>query len=148
MARMIRAMCIEIAAMGGHEASADAQLWSDLPGVIKEWLGEPDRFLTVAVTSDGSVVGFGDCRCYMLGGAFRPRKLMHIGSLYVEPDHRNRGLGKSLLALMLAWAKTQECEACELNVHVDNPAIGLYEKWGFDRFSMQMTLDMDQETET
>ena len=78
----------------------------------------------------------------MLGAAFKPRKIMHIGSLYVESNQRNQGHSKALLAAMLEWAKEQGCEACELNVHIRNPAAKFYEKHGFDNFQTQMKIEL------
>ena len=142
IAQMIRAMCSEIENMGGHEVSSDEDLWSNLPNKVIEWLQATEQRLIVAESPQKSLVGFGDCRSYLLGAAFKPRKLLHIGSLYVTPNHRNRGLGKSLIDAMLDWAKEQGCEACELNVHINNPAARFYEKLGFDRFQTQMKIEL------
>ncbi len=140
IARMIRAMCSEIENPGGHEVSSEVELWLDPPNKIRDWLDETERNLVVAETAQIYIAGFGDCRSYLLGGAFKPSKFLRIGSLYAEPDHRQQGLGGSLLDAMLAWAKAQECEACELNVHVANPAARLNEKLGFDNFQTQMII--------
>ena len=142
VAQMIRAMCIEIEHMGGHQVSRDESLWSDLPAQVDEWLSDQDRALVVAVASDGNVVGFGHCQAYLLGAAFAPRKMMHVGSLYVEPRHRKNGFGKLLMDAMLAWATSQGCEACELNVYSQNPAFSFYQRLGFQEFQVQMQIDL------
>ncbi len=145
IAKMIRAMCCEIENMGGHEVSKDEALWQNLPEKVYEWLKNHEQNLVVSESPQKSIVGFGHCRSYNLGAAFKPRKIMHIGSLYVEPDHRNQGHGESLLNGMLEWAKGQGCEACELNVHINNPAARLYEKLGFDNFQTQMKIELVKE---
>ncbi len=139
---MVRAMCTELEATGGHEVSREEQLWRQLPEKVIEWLEEPGQHLVVAELPPGSVIGFGHCRTYRLGAAFRPRKLLHIGSLYVEPNYRNQGIGESIARVMLAWGKKQGCEACELNVLANNPAARLYKKLGFDHFQIQMKIDL------
>ena len=131
--------------MGGHEISSDEGHWSKLPGIIKDWITDKDREIVVAISPQESLLGFGTCKSYMLGGAYRPRKTLHVGALYVAPDHRNKGLGKSLMESMLQWGKEQECEACELNVHIDNPAIRLYEKRGFKKLQVQMSKKLDRQ---
>ena len=52
-------------------------------------------------------------------------------AIAVVPSRRGRGLGHELLTSLLESARTDGFEAISLSVAKDNPAIGLYENYGF-----------------
>lgn len=54
-------------------------------------------------------------------------------TLAVVPSARRRGLGRVLLAALLAQAQLDLHLAVSLSVEQDNPARGLYERFGFER---------------
>jgi RimJ/RimL family protein N-acetyltransferase len=54
--------------------------------------------------------------------------------LMVASGHRRRGIGRSLLAQAVDWARETGVEKLELHVFPHNePAIKLYERFGFER---------------
>lgn len=62
---------------------------------------------------------------------FLGRKGIALVDLYVEPEMRNRGFGKAMLAYLAALAREQNCGRLEWWCHDWNaPAIALYKKWG------------------
>jgi ribosomal protein S18 acetylase RimI-like enzyme len=54
-----------------------------------------------------------------------------LASIYVSPDRRREGLGKTLLATFLADAQAKGFTNIVLGVKADNPARRLYEASGF-----------------
>ena len=56
---------------------------------------------------------------------------LHIGDIQLEQQHRNRGAGWATLALIESRARSRGLNELTLNVFRDNPAIGLYERFGF-----------------
>jgi ribosomal protein S18 acetylase RimI-like enzyme len=54
-------------------------------------------------------------------------------SIAVVPSKRGTGLGSELLKALLERARTDGYEAISLSVEKDNPAVGLYERHGFQR---------------
>jgi ribosomal protein S18 acetylase RimI-like enzyme len=52
-------------------------------------------------------------------------------AIAVVPSRRGRGFGHELLSALLDCARTDGFEAISLSVGKDNPAIGLYESYGF-----------------
>ncbi len=52
-------------------------------------------------------------------------------SIAVVPSRRGRGLGAELLQALLAEARKDGFPAVSLSVERDNPAVGLYERFGF-----------------
>lgn len=57
---------------------------------------------------------------------------MHIYSLHVAPDHRNKGVASTLLATCVNDMHKKNIEDIIIDVHIDNkPAYDLYKKFGF-----------------
>jgi ribosomal protein S18 acetylase RimI-like enzyme len=52
-------------------------------------------------------------------------------SIAVVPSCRGKGYGEELLAALLAHAKKDGFEQISLSVEPDNPALRLYERYGF-----------------
>ncbi|HVI39737.1 MAG TPA: GNAT family N-acetyltransferase, partial [Anaerovoracaceae bacterium] len=62
---------------------------------------------------------------------FLGKKGIALVDLYIEPEMRNRGFGKAILAYLAALAREQDCGRLEWWCHDWNaPAIALYRKWG------------------
>ena len=55
-------------------------------------------------------------------------------AIAVVPSRRGRGFGHELLAALLEQAREDGFAAISLSVARDNPAVGLYENYGFERF--------------
>ena len=54
-------------------------------------------------------------------------------SIAVVPSRRGSGLGSELLEALLARARADGYGAISLSVEKGNPAVGLYERYGFER---------------
>jgi ribosomal protein S18 acetylase RimI-like enzyme len=54
-------------------------------------------------------------------------------AIAVVPSRRGRGFGHELLSGLLERAREDEFEAISLSVAKDNPAVTLYESYGFER---------------
>jgi ribosomal protein S18 acetylase RimI-like enzyme len=54
-------------------------------------------------------------------------------AIAIVPSRRGRGLGKELLDGLIASAKRDGFQRLSLSVDRDNPAIGLYESFGFKK---------------
>jgi ribosomal protein S18 acetylase RimI-like enzyme len=54
-------------------------------------------------------------------------------AIAIVPSRRGRGLGKELLDGLIAAAKRDGFRRLSLSVDRDNPAIGLYESFGFEK---------------
>ncbi|TAG45893.1 MAG: GNAT family N-acetyltransferase [Betaproteobacteria bacterium] len=71
----------------------------------------------------------------------------HIGDIQLEPRAQNRGAGSAALRFSEARARAEGKNELTLNVFRDNPAIGLYERfgfltidYGFDKYKMRKVL--------
>ncbi len=74
--------------------------------------------------------------CIWLGQATDQRRGMvhpYVLLLYVDPNHRRRGIATALLDIAHRWAKTEGDRQISLQVFSDNPAAqALYRKLGYE----------------
>ena len=83
----------------------------------------------VAIGEDGSAVG-------LLGLHTYQGRRSHVGGigLMVHDERVRQGIGSKLMEAMIELAEGWlGLERIELTVYTDNPAIRLYEKYGFER---------------
>lgn len=73
---------------------------------------------------------------YGLAAVFVDQKddsLCHLVSMWIDPDHRRRGLGSELLAAGIGWARKRGATQLRLGVVDGNStAVRLYRQAGFD----------------
>ena len=76
---------------------------------------------------------------------------LHIADVQLEEAQRNRGAGRATLALVESMALSRGLNELTLNVFRDNPALRLYERFGFrcidtqfDKHKMRKTLARSQ----
>jgi ribosomal protein S18 acetylase RimI-like enzyme len=62
---------------------------------------------------------------------------LHIGDVQVEAAHQNRGAGSAALQWIEDRARSRGLTELTLNVFRDNPAIRLYERFGFQLIDTQ-----------
>jgi len=96
----------------------------------------PETF--IVAEKDRMVIGYIMCRVEtsFSGLSFKPFGIMkrgHVISIAVLPEHRNKGVGRTLIKQALrALSNVYKVKDCYLEVRVSNKsAITLYEKVGF-----------------
>ncbi|OCQ91123.1 acetyltransferase [Oscillatoriales cyanobacterium USR001] len=63
----------------------------------------------------------------------------HIFLLYVDPEHRQRGIGSALVNCAENWARERGDRQIGLQVFLSNkPAVNLYQKLGYQTHSISM----------
>jgi len=83
----------------------------------------------IAATIDGAVAG------YALVSLSKRTRAARIYSIAVAARFARRGVGQALLHACEKYARAHGKRALTLEVRYDNqPAIALYEKWGFRQF--------------
>lgn len=108
----------------------------------------PKAFLVAEV--NGEIVGYIMCRVeYGLSKLDRlsMRRLGHIISIAVLPDHRRMGIATALLTRALEALRNEyRCSEAYLEVRVSNsPAISLYRKLGFEIIKISKGYYLDGE---
>ncbi len=88
------------------------------PALATEFLADPHHHIAVAIES-GVVIGFASGVDYIHPD--KPRELW-INEVGVAPGHRDRGLGKAVLAALLAHARGLGCREAWVQAEPDNVA--------------------------
>ena len=109
------------------ENSSFSDPWTE--GMLADTLRFP-VYHTFLAEEGGQVCGYG---CLIL--LFEDAELANIA---VAPTHRGQGVGKLLMERMHSYAKTFGAERMLLEVRVSNqPAISLYEKYGYEKYGLR-----------
>jgi len=67
----------------------------------------------------------------------------YLGFMYVDEEHRGKGLNKLLIDALIKWCKERAVHEIRLAVYQDNPsAIRAYEKVGFKKHLITMRMDV------
>jgi len=97
-----------------------------------EGLSKEDENQILAYEINGRIVGFLMFMKQARSMLKLKRSRAMITDLYVEEEHRGRGIASELLERCLQYLKSLGVEEVRVNVLVDNaPAISLYRKTGF-----------------
>src|SRR4051812_3887947 len=106
----------------GEEAAFPSSYWR----AIAEDAQVGDRRVCVVADDGERLVG-------MVGGDWEVQSgRVHLVALWVEPSSRGMGVGKALVAEVLAWARQRQAQRVELWVVDDAPAAAaLYASCGF-----------------
>lgn len=118
------------AALGWVDPPSPAEV-AALLGEVAAAAGDGDAVLAVAV-EDGRVAGLGYWRRYA-----RPTHRPHadIEKVAVDPDFQGRGVGRRLMAELIAAARAARIEVLTLDLRADNErAAALYESAGFHQY--------------
>ena len=117
----------DISAICKIERESFSDPWSE--GMFLDTLRFP-VYHTFLVEDGGQVCGYG---CLII--LFEDAELANIA---VAPTYRGRGVGKLLMEKMHAYAKSLGAERMLLEVRVSNQsAIGLYEKYGYEKYGLR-----------
>jgi ribosomal protein S18 acetylase RimI-like enzyme len=128
---MIRYMVTDMASYGGNApATADTAWEKMMVAVADELKGNNTKYL-IGESANGDLARVAGAELITLGGAFAPKKTLHISVIYVLPQFRRCGIGGRLINTILDWGRAAGSEQCDLNVLSENPAKSLYEKYGF-----------------
>jgi GNAT superfamily N-acetyltransferase len=130
--QMIRHMVVDMASYGGSTPATDDTAWEKIAVAIAGELKGNDVKYLVAESANGEPIGVAGAQLITLGGAFAPKKTLHISVVYVLPQLRR------LIAKLLDWGRAAGCELCDLDVLSGNPARSLYERCGFSVSQVKM----------
>jgi ribosomal protein S18 acetylase RimI-like enzyme len=113
----------------------------DIEGLIDSPIAE----LVVAEIGD-ELVGSGYARIYGAEAYLKHRQYSYIGFIYVEPEHRGKGIVDKILDALKQWSISQDITEIRLEVYKANArAIRAYEKAGFQQHMLVMRMNADQE---
>jgi GNAT superfamily N-acetyltransferase len=114
--------------LAAYEQEPDAVV-ATLADFARHGFGESPRFHTLVAEVESIVVGFA---LYFFGfSTWRGAPTLHLEDLFVQPAHRKKRLGLSLMQALAREAKARSCQRFVWQVLDWNaPAIGFYESLG------------------
>ena len=108
---------------------------------LADLMGSSHSFLFVAESGDRTV-GFISGELREGSPAFHPKTWASVDDVFVEPDHRNLGVGRALLESVKAWAKERGADGISLQVAAANErGRKFYEELGFREISVYEVLE-------
>jgi ribosomal protein S18 acetylase RimI-like enzyme len=98
-------------------------------------------FLFVAVVGDRTV-GFISGELRQGSPTFLPKTWASVDDVFIEPEYRNRGMGRALLQCVQAWAQERGADGISLQVAAANSrGRKFYEDLGFRDISVYKVLE-------
>ena len=98
-------------------------------------------FLFVAVVGDRTV-GFISGELRQGSPTFLPKTWASVDDVFIEPEYRNRGMGRALLQSVQAWAQERGADGISLQVAAANlRGRKFYEDLGFRDISVYKVLE-------
>lgn len=123
-----------------HTLRPDPVSYYDIGALIDA----PDAEVVVAELN-GQLIGSGHVSKKTSRHYVQPAHHALIGFLYVEPNHRGKGVNKFVLDALLAWARKNDLPEVHLTVYPDNePALRAYAKAGFAPYILEMRMNLDE----
>src|ERR687893_2414307 len=124
-----------------YETSPDAE--KTMRRFLADVANSGYSFLFVAVT-EGRTVGFISGELREGSPTFLPKTWASVDDVFVEPEHRNLGMGKALLQSVEAWAKERGASGVSLQVAAANArARKFYRDLGFREISVYEVLQFE-----
>ncbi len=113
----------------------------DIEGLIRSPIAE----LVVAEIGN-QIVASGYAKISGAEPFLQHRQYSHIGFIYVEPDHRGKGIVDKILNALKQWSVSQGITELRLEVYTaNNRAIRAYEKAGFQQHMLVMRINTNEE---
>jgi ribosomal protein S18 acetylase RimI-like enzyme len=91
----------------------------------------------------GELIGSGYARIEKAKHYLQHEHHAYLGFMYVDPDHRGKGVNKKIIDALKNWAISQNITEFRLDVYANNAsAIKAYEKAGFNSHMVEMRMGL------
>jgi len=118
--------------------------YHNIPLIIES----PDAELVVA-TIEGKIVGCGFGQIRDAESYLRHSKFCYVGLVFVVPEHRGKGVNRTILEALKTWARARNIFEMRLEVYDNNVrAKRAYEKEGFIPHMLTMRIDLSNKDKT
>jgi ribosomal protein S18 acetylase RimI-like enzyme len=92
---------------------------------------------------DSELIGCGYARIETSKQYLQHAQHAYVGFMYVEPEHRGKGIGGKILDALKEWSRSRNVTEMRLEVYDENlAAIRAYEKAGFSRHVLEMRVGL------
>jgi GNAT superfamily N-acetyltransferase len=93
---------------------------------------------------DSRPIGCGYARIETAKPYLNHERYSYVGFIYVEPDHRGKGVSAKIIEALKRWSLAQNVNEMRLEVYHDNvAAIRAYEKVGFSKHMLEMRIGIE-----
>ncbi|HEY0789004.1 MAG TPA: aminoglycoside 6'-N-acetyltransferase [Thermoanaerobaculia bacterium] len=105
-----------------------ARLWPAHPGEHAEEIASffggarSDPAEVFVADEGGALVGFAEVSIRSHAEGCEPGRIAYLEGWWVEPEHRDRGVGRALIAAVEEWGRGRGCTALASDTEVDNAA--------------------------
>lgn len=96
----------------------------------------------VVAEINSEIIGSGYARIENAKPYLKHTTHAYLGFMFVEPQHRGKGVNQKIITALKEWASTQHVTELRLDVYEENiAAIKAYEKLGFTKHMIEMRLN-------
>jgi ribosomal protein S18 acetylase RimI-like enzyme len=93
----------------------------------------------LVAVQDGKIVGYARGSVVLEKSPFfKPVRIGYLNALAVLKSHAGKGIASALNMEMERWLKKKGCSQIHLDVFERNPAVRIYEKWGYKTYNLKM----------
>jgi len=139
LGRLVGMLAEQMRAYDGPPGAAPdrwASYWRDR--FVRE-AGQGNRIVLVAEAAGGTIVGFVEALVEELSDMYEADRVGSICNMWVEPSHRRRQLGQTLVERVLECLRAKGCIDVTLQVALENdPAVQFYRKLGLRPVAYRM----------
>lgn len=97
----------------------------------------------VVAELDHEIIGSGYARVENSKPYLKHQRHAYLGFMYVDPNHRGKGVNKKIIEALKQWATSQNITEMRLNVYHNNlTAIKAYENAGFTKHMIEMRMGL------
>ncbi len=107
------------------------------------------------IASDTAEVAVAEIEGRLVGSGYAVKKASrhyvapdfhaYIGFLYVDPEHRGKGINQRVLEYLFDWSRQNGLPEIHLTVYPENAsAVRAYEKTGFKPYILEMRTNLDE----
>lgn len=86
----------------------------------KDWLSRQDAAILVATRDPDGLCGFAEVGSRSFADGCAPGPVAYLEGWYVDPDVRQKGVGRALIQAARLWAKTQNYSQLASDTALDN----------------------------
>jgi aminoglycoside 6'-N-acetyltransferase I len=116
------------------------RLWPSAPGEhaseIAAWFRgapHPDAETWLALDGAGTPIGFAEARVRSYAEGCVSDRVAYLEGIWVEPDHRGRGIARALVGVVEAWGRERACPEFASDAEIDNESsLAFHRAIGFD----------------
>ena len=112
-----------------EEIDTPSPAHDDIAALVRFGFGATPFFRVQVAEREGAVLGL--ALYFPEFSTYRRRPGVYLQDLYLVPDARELGLGRRLIGAVLRDAADWDVAYLRLAVHLDNPALGFYQRIGF-----------------